>query len=410
MVSPLREVQLFSLLSPTIALIFAAALFVAWHHLRQNRYILILSLSFVVFAVAALSQILGIPRDIGINAVVSAILYTAAALGIIETCLARLGRPSGLWFTLPIAVVILALIVYYFYVERNLLARVYVLNFGYGILFTGAAMRMGIPRGRNLTDAILFPVILAFGLQFFIRTVATTQSGFANLDAKGFATTIFWIALNFSLILFGVILGLTFLTAIVGDVIRSLNSASETDPLTGIANRRGFDRVAAPALSKRKSTPVGLILCDIDHFKRINDTYGHPYGDTVLIEVARILATTSRPGDTVARLGGEEFAILLPDTALEGAHEAAERMRKALELTSVRGISISASFGVAERAPDETLAMLVHRADAMLYVAKRHGRNRTISDPAQAETPEAPIDLAAHRRAAATLLPGSPRS
>ena len=99
------------------------ALFIAWHHLRQHRYILILGLSFVAFGAGALSQILAIPRDIGLNAVISACLYTAAALGIIEACLARLDRRSGLRVTVPIATVIIALIVYYFYVDRNLLAR-----------------------------------------------------------------------------------------------------------------------------------------------------------------------------------------------------------------------------------------------------------------------------------------------
>lgn len=395
MTSPLREIQLFSLLSPTIALIFAMALFIAWRQLRQHRYILILSLSFTAFAAGALSQILAIPRDIGLNTVSSALLYTTAALGIIEACLARLKRRPGLIFTVPIACVIIALIAYFFYVDRNLLIRVYVLNFGYGVLFFGAALLMGIPRRQRTTDVILFTAILVFGIQFFLRTLMTTDSSIAGLDARSFSATMFWIALNFSLILFGVILGLTFLTAIVGDVIRSLNAASETDPLTGAVNRRGFDRLAAAMQRDARQRPMGLILCDIDRFKQINDTHGHPFGDTVLTSFSELLRQNVHEGDVVARLGGEEFAIARPHCDLPAAHAFADHLRRAIEAAKPGGIVVTASFGVAQSEPDEDLGTLLERADTWLYAAKRGGRNRTVSGhpevaPAGLEPVDAP--------------------
>ncbi|ODT09049.1 MAG: hypothetical protein ABS35_43755 [Kaistia sp. SCN 65-12] len=387
MTSPHREIQLFSLLSPMIALIFAMALFIAWRQLRQHRYILILSLSFTAFAAGALSQILAIPRDVGLNTMTSALLYTAAALGIVEACLARLKRRPGLPFTVPIACAILALIAYYYYVDRNLLVRVYVLNFGYGVLFLGAAVLMGIPRRRRTTDVILFVAILAFGIQFFLRTLMTTDSSIAGLDAKGFSTTIFWIALNFSLILFGVILGLTFLTAIVGDVIRSLNAATETDPLTGAVNRRGFDRLAEAMLDDARQHPFALVLCDIDRFKQINDTHGHPFGDAILTSFSGLLRANSRRGDVVARLGGEEFAIAMPNRDLDAAHAFAETLRKTIEAARPGGIAVTASFGVAQSGPGEDLASLLERADSLLYAAKRGGRNRTVSSRPEGAPP-----------------------
>jgi diguanylate cyclase (GGDEF)-like protein len=388
MTSPYRDIQLFSLLSPTIALIFAMALFIAWRQLRQHRYILILSLSFTAFAAGALSQILAIPRDVGLNTLASALLYTAAALGIIEACLARLGRGHGLRVTIPIAIGILVLIAYYFYADRNLLARVYVLNFGYGVLFLGGAAMMGIPRRGRPTDFILFLAILVFGVQFFLRTLATIDGSVNGLDSRGFSATTFWIALNFSLILFGVILGLTFLTAIVGDVIRSLNAASETDPLTGAVNRRGFDRLAEAMLIDVRQHPVGLIVCDIDRFKQINDTHGHPFGDTVLSGFGALLRDNARPADVVARLGGEEFAIILPNSDLDAAHAFADRLRQRIESAGSGGITVTASFGVAQASPGEDLADLLERADGRLYAAKRGGRNRTVSGRDEAAPPE----------------------
>lgn len=405
MTSPFREIQLFTLLTPAVALIFATALFIAWHHFRQQRYILILSLSFVAFAIGSLAQILQIPYHYGLNTILTAIIYTASALGVIEACLARLKRRSGLRFTLPIAIVMLALIVHYFYVDENLLARIYVLNFGYGILFVMAAILMGVPRGRNATDTILFWVIIAFGIQFFVRTGMTAHAGIAALDVSGFAISIFWVALNIAMVLFGVLLGLTFLTAIVGDVIRSLNSESETDPLTGAINRRGFDRLAASYLADPRRRPVSLVLCDIDRFKRINDAHGHPFGDAVLVEIRHILSMSVRADDVVARLGGEEFAILLPDADLRSAHELAERLRRAIEASRFGGIAVTASFGVAECLPPESLASLTLRADALLYAAKRQGRNRTISDQSEIEAADQPIDLAARRRTAGHPTP-----
>lgn len=158
---------------------------------------------------------------------------------------------------------------------------------------------------------------------------------------------------------------------------------ARTDPLTGLANRRGFDERYATVISEtdRYGGAAGLILVDVDHFKRVNDTYGHDAGDQVLIAIADALADGRRTVDTTARLGGEELAVLLPQTDAAGAREVAERMRKKIEGLVVRTqsgeVRVTASFGVAEYvtrsgAPE----VVVERADQALYAAKRNGRNR----------------------------------
>jgi diguanylate cyclase (GGDEF)-like protein len=155
-----------------------------------------------------------------------------------------------------------------------------------------------------------------------------------------------------------------------------------SDGLTGLANRRHCDeRLAAEiARSERYDTPLTLILCDIDEFKAANDTHGHAFGDLVLKQFAAVLCETLRDVDVSGRWGGEEFLIVLPGTTLEGAIDAAERIRARfaeLEFTGEAGpVRITASFGVARFAPGTDAQSLVRAADEALYEAKRRGKNR----------------------------------
>lgn len=156
-----------------------------------------------------------------------------------------------------------------------------------------------------------------------------------------------------------------------------------TDALTGLANRHYFQNESRREIdrARRYSRPLSLILLDLDHFKKVNDTYGHPAGDAVLRQVARILITAMREGDLVGRLGGEEFAVLLPETPLEGAVASAERLRDRIEhhVFTHKDMQIHAtvSLGVAEFSPTYAgRESLFEAADRSLYDAKASGRNR----------------------------------
>lgn len=152
---------------------------------------------------------------------------------------------------------------------------------------------------------------------------------------------------------------------------------AETDQLTGIANRRRTSFVLEQTLLLARETglPVSVAMFDIDHFKHVNDTYGHQAGDEVLKRVAAGAAAELRSGDTIGRFGGEEFVIVLPDAAAEAAIKVAERVRHAID-TGSGAPAVTVSIGVAEMAPGETSDTLLRRADDALYVAKREGRNR----------------------------------
>lgn len=162
----------------------------------------------------------------------------------------------------------------------------------------------------------------------------------------------------------------------------TLEHAALTDGLTGMQNRRYFDDALAEYLSefRRIDKPIGLIILDLDHFKQVNDTHGHDVGDAVLRSLANCLTQFTRYHDVVARLGGEEFAVVAPNLNIDSLHKLAERIRKAVSnLTIVSGnvrLRVTASMGIAVWDRRESAEEFYRRADKMLYQAKREGRNR----------------------------------
>ena len=162
------------------------------------------------------------------------------------------------------------------------------------------------------------------------------------------------------------------------------------DSLTGLVNRRGFDLALAACLSTMASAEHGpsLLIADIDHFKQVNDAYGHLFGDKVLCSVARILKANIKGKDTAARYGGEEFVVLLPETSLDDARALAEKIRTTIEASRIRRADnrqeiaqITVSFGVARYARGESAKAFVDRGDHALYVSKNQGRNRVSVAP-----------------------------
>lgn len=162
------------------------------------------------------------------------------------------------------------------------------------------------------------------------------------------------------------------------NVNRQLEALALTDPLTGLKNRRFFEESLLANLSQYRRTQASfsLFIIDIDHFKSINDTYGHPVGDLVLTKLGQLLRAESRELDVVARVGGEEFMLVLPNVGRGQAVAIAERYRARIEATPMGEYRITASLGISTCGPEDTEQTMVGKADQALYASKSGGRNR----------------------------------
>jgi diguanylate cyclase (GGDEF)-like protein len=166
-------------------------------------------------------------------------------------------------------------------------------------------------------------------------------------------------------------------------IFEQIREMATTDTLTGLYNRRQFYTMAEIELARstRYNKPMTIMVIDLDHFKKVNDTYGHAAGDITLRNIARLCQLVLRKIDLVGRLGGEEFGVLLPETSLKDALIAAERLRETIANTTIEfkgdEIAVTASIGAAQSfGLDDTLEAILERADYALYEAKEAGRNQ----------------------------------
>jgi diguanylate cyclase len=171
--------------------------------------------------------------------------------------------------------------------------------------------------------------------------------------------------------------------------LETAQTEANVDALTGLANRKNFDSMLARGTeeAKKDNHPLSLLVLDVDHFKKFNDTYGHQVGDQVLKLLGAVLKNNVKGQDTAARYGGEEFAVILPNTSLDNALKVAETIRVQVAGKSVvqrnsgeKLGQITISIGVAQYVRGETMEQVIHRADQALYCAKGTGRNRVVSE------------------------------
>ena len=168
--------------------------------------------------------------------------------------------------------------------------------------------------------------------------------------------------------------------------LQAAAQASALDPLTGVINRRGFEKQISVCLEthEKKGSDCSFLFLDIDHFKRINDEYGHVVGDRVLQAVAQVLRANTRGEDVVARYGGEEFVVILPATPIDKAHIVAENIRQNVERIALLNAKdnktigvVTVSIGIDVHKPGQNWRQTVERADKAMYQSKQNGRNRT---------------------------------
>ncbi len=229
---------------------------------------------------------------------------------------------------------------------------------------------------RNIGDAVIAyaALMMAVGMPVAIYIFVGTGD-----HAGGEAAAFGFHSVAYALIAIG------FLASVVIEYQQHLSNLATLDPLTRLLNRRGMEDALQISMAQaaRRALTTSAIMVDIDHFKGVNDSFGHEVGDHVLRQVAEIITRSSRSSDVVARTGGEEFLIILPETELDAARVLAERIREAIGqrplLVDFQRIGITASLGVACIVGSMNLDDLSQEADRAMYLAKRGGRNRVAS-------------------------------
>lgn len=372
---------LIALLNPSIALVLAAAFYVLWLYQRPQRYLAVLAIGYVCAAVGFLLQYFTLPIGFDASKIISNVNFIIAGSCIAGAIVARCGRPVPVFAIGTLAAGGLAVFGFFLLVVPSLTWRIYAVNFALGGISLVAAAELRHVFRKGPTEACLFALTLLAGANFLVRTVLviSLHGAFAGYD--DFYTSTYWTTAVLSHAVLSLLLALTLFTAAALDVMARLTTDAHTDPLSGLYNRRGFEDRAAALLDhcSRSGLPAALVLADLDHFKAINDVYGHQAGDRVIADFAGRLQAAAGSGGTAGRLGGEEFAVVLPFADLAAARMLAEAVRVAFSSGTVDGlppgVRITASFGVAARSGDEGLEPLMRRADEALYKAKQNGRD-----------------------------------
>lgn len=284
------------------------------------------------------------------------------------------------------AVSVLACALYFTLLEVNQGARFLLQSATAGLLFLMAARQMATGGVREYPARYLFAAISgSHGLFLLLRPWLFRLGEHGMFDRHG-TLVVSHLAVVESIIAV-VMLGFSVVMLANEQVTQALKHMADRDPLTGTYNRRAFMNMLEKAThySSRLGFPVSVLLIDLDHFKRINDTWGHQRGDDALRHVVGVAHDCLREGDILGRLGGEEFAIALPNANQHEAEQIASRLRQAIAAQPLQYagalLPLTTSIGVAAWRPPESPDGLLHRADEAMYQAKRQGRNCVVLAP-----------------------------
>jgi diguanylate cyclase (GGDEF)-like protein len=370
-----------ALLNPAIALALGAAFLMLWLHQRHRPYLAVLAASYSASALGFLFQYFTLPIGMALTKLLSNICFTFAGCCLASAVVARYGRRVPYVGIGVLAGGGMAAFCWFLFVQPDLSWRILAINFGFGGISLVVAAELRTVRNNGPTEMILFVLSLLSGLNFVGRTLFVMAAYGPFETYNGFYSSIYWTTALLSHALLSLLIALCLFTAAALDVMKALKTETLTDPLSGLLNRRGFEERASFLLERCAIAkfPVALVLADLDHFKALNDVHGHAAGDRVIADFAAKLRSAVGARGAAGRIGGEEFAVLLPLSDLASARLFAEAIRTLYSAGSVDGLppgtKVTSSFGVAARTGEEGLAPLMRRADDALYQAKKNGRD-----------------------------------
>lgn len=378
-----NNVQTYLLVAPAVIVMLSAALFIVWRLKPDQRYLLWMGCALACMGSALIFQTTLDQIQIAKWSVLTGLGYLcgawfgALAMGSIYGVSSRplLGAAIGLT-----ALVMLA---YFSLVKDDIVASVHVLSMALGLIqVLPAPAIFRLLRKHEHLEIALYSAYLLFCLYTLSRPAIVHALGYAELN--NYVHSQYWIVTTMSSMAFSLFFTFFLLGCAVKGAVNKLSNERDHDPLTGLLNRRSFYEAAEFLIRDRRLQPISLLVGDIDHFKSINDSWGHECGDRVLQNVSLAMMNNVRHKDLVARFGGEEFVLLLVNSDIERAKQVADRIREQVSAIAnglPAGRLLTISFGVTILKLEGNLQESLGQGDKLLYKAKDSGRNCVCIDP-----------------------------
>lgn len=379
----MRE-QIIGSITPIMAVVFIIAFLVMWKRGNMGNYVLAFAAAYLFFCLGfAATHLL----DTGTFYIfhVTQIFYSLSVVTALWGLAQRAGQPPFLGAHLMVYGLSATTLAIAVIISNDIAPRLIIVNTGYGVMYVIGVMTLLGAHQREAIDKLIIAVQALLAAQFLVRPVLTLLYE-NSIAADVYRESIYYSVLNLSLSLISLVAALVLVAACVYDQIKSVRERAELDMLTGLRTRRAFEQDVVSQIERAKleGVPVSLVVADIDHFKSVNDVWGHQVGDKAIAAFGRVIEDTIRDTDIAGRIGGEEFCVLAWNCEGKAAVAMAERIRKRFGATQVDGMPedhrLTASFGVAGRKEGEGYGKLFARTDSTLYRAKEEGRNRTLCD------------------------------
>ncbi|QZD95839.1 GGDEF domain-containing protein [Qipengyuania gelatinilytica] len=379
----MRE-QIIGLITPTMAVVFMLVFLVMWNRGKMGNYVLAFAASYLFFALGFAATHLLDTSTLYIFHVTQ-FFYTLSVVSGLWGLAMRVGQPPYLGVHLTIYGLSATTLAVAVLLSTDIAPRLIIVNTGYGAMYLIGTMTLLGAHQREAIDKLIIAVQALLAAQFLIRPVLTLLVE-SSIAADAYRESLYYSVVNLSLSLISLVAAMVLVGACVYDQIKAVRERAEMDMLTGLRTRRAFEQDVVAQIEKAKleGVPVSLVVADIDHFKSVNDVWGHQVGDKAIAAFGRVIEDTIRDTDIAGRIGGEEFCVLAWNCEGDAAVAMAERIRKKFGAAKVEGMPedhrLTASFGVAGRKEGEGYGKLFARTDSALYRAKQEGRNRTLCD------------------------------
>ena len=370
--------NLLVLTPPLALLVLAAVLSVAWFNQRSQRFLFWQACAYSLTALPLAAQTL-IPLEVLTRyALLIGSIYLLGAWCLAKCWADRWRVSTHPHIAMQISIVTLAVVYHFSWVNPIPWVRICSFSIGSGLVLLLPILQV---RSRmsslHWLDKLLLWLSIAFTTYTFTRPGLIWLLGYSDL--RSLPKSPYWLLTLVSILNFALLFSLVMTAIAAKETVDKLRRERDLDALTQLLNRRSFQEYAQQRLADIRLYPMAVLACDIDHFKRINDSWGHKRGDEVLQLVSTTLKDSVRENDLVARFGGEEFVLLLTEISLEDAEAIALRIQRDLRLNNEvlpSGYTLTLSFGISALDSTTPLDQALREADRLLYEAKNAGRDR----------------------------------